>query len=163
MWRGAERVWGKKVGILRSRHWRWSEAPTVVACILLVLAPVQASFTQDIQPGTGDDAEPERSLFRQHAPGLLVRTAYRAETPAELAVEVWDLLVGPGKTSEAVRFPGTAVVTVRTGSGRVVIDGKSQEVRIGESATVAEGAEISFDNSRSEGPLALRAILISQP
>jgi len=101
-----------------------------------------------------------RDPYRSIAPGLLARTRYVAERMGPYTLEVWDLMVGPGKTSEKARLPGAAVVEVRSGTGILSSGGKSVDLRMGTTASLAEAADFALGNNDKEAPLILRATLI---
>lgn len=129
---------------------------------LLQLQPTAAPpHAQEVQEQ--EIATPSRPLFEQYASGLLVRKTYRPDVPGPLALEIWDLRVGPGKKSEPLSLPGAAVLEVRFGEGLIFIDGRVQETRMGASLAIPEGAQFWVDNGRSERAFAARAILISRP
>jgi hypothetical protein len=76
-------------------------------------------------------------------------------------VELWDLLVGPGKRSAAARLPGGAVFEIRAGSGRIILDGAERAIRPGETFPVAEGTSFVLVNSRTDLGLTIRAVIVS--
>ncbi len=144
---------------------RTSAAAPVFLAVALALRPA-ATPAQDVeaQPISGPPATPERlvtgeprNAFKQLVPGLLVRTRYVAE--GRPAVEIWDLLVGPGQKSEKARLPGAAVLEVRSGRG-MLRAGKPTELRIGASLALAENEDFSLANTDPEAPLILRATII---
>jgi len=112
-----------------------------------------------VTPSKLTSLEP-RDPYRSIAPGLLARTRYVAESMGPYTLEVWDLMVGPGKTSEKTRLPGAAVVEVRSGTGTLSSGGKSVDLRIGTTAPLAEAADFALGNADKEAPLILRATLI---
>ena len=114
-------------------------------------SPVTPSRLTSVQP---------RDPFRSIAPGLLARTRYVAERAGPFTLEVWDLMVGPGKSSEKTRFPGTAVVEVRSGSGTLSSGGKSLVLRMGATVPIEEAADFTLGNGDKEAPLILRATVI---
>jgi hypothetical protein len=100
------------------------------------------------------------NAYRQFAPGLLARTTYQAEPAGRLGVEVWDLLVGPGKKSDVVTLPGGVVCEVRAGTGLVLVSGKPREVRIGTTFSFDEGETLQIENRSADDALSIRAVLI---
>jgi hypothetical protein len=123
----------------------------------------QAPATQPpaAQPPVTQPPTQAEGMFRQYAPGLLARVNYQADAPGQYRVALWDLLVGPGKTADAVKLPGAAVVEVRSGSGRAVIDSKARDITGGATFAVDEGSSLALANGSSELALALRVTLIS--
>lgn len=51
--------------------------------------------------------------FTRYAPGLLARPLYRAAPGDGYRLEVWDFLVGPGRSTDSVSLPGAAVFEAR--------------------------------------------------
>jgi len=131
--------------------------------VLFLAAPgIRAAEPPSEEKSEVTATESPREVYRQLVPGLLARGTYRAEGSDELRVEIWDLLVGPGKVSEPTTLPGGAVLEVRSGAGTVTIDGEKSGLRLGATLSVPEGAEISFDNGDADRPLAVRAVLIAR-
>jgi mannose-6-phosphate isomerase-like protein (cupin superfamily) len=101
-------------------------------------------------------------MFRQFAPGLLARVNYQADTAGAYRVALWDFLVGPGKRMEApVALPGGGVFEVRSGTGRIEIDGIARDLRGGATFVVHQGSRFALSNGRDDIALALRVTLIS--
>jgi hypothetical protein len=113
-----------------------------------------------VPPGASEE-QPRTNLFKQYAPALLTRTVYVAQAAAPYRVEMWDLLVGPRRKTDAVSLPGSAVLEVRSGEGLVTIDGNPQAVRMGSTFAIDEGSKFSIDNGQQHRPLSIRAIVIS--
>ncbi len=105
---------------------------------------------------------PQQS-YRQLVPGLLTQTAYVADKGGRYGVEIWDLLVGPGKKSGAAKLPGAAVFEVRSGQGVVTVAGKSRDVRIGATFAVDEAEEFTIENRSPDAGMAIRVTLIRRP
>jgi len=124
----------------------------ILALVVFALAAGSASAQARPQP---------RGMLRQFAPGLLVRTSYVADSSAAYRVEIWDLVVGPGKTSAAAKLPGGAILEVRAGSGTLVIESKRQEFRPGAVVTISQGSAFALENGRKDLALAIRATVIS--
>lgn len=101
--------------------------------------------------------------YQQYAPGLLARTVYKAEPTERFAVEMWDLLVGPGKKSEAASLPGGAVFEVRSGTGVITVGGQRRDIKIGATFNVDEGASFQLENSETDNSLSIRVVLIHSP
>jgi hypothetical protein len=98
--------------------------------------------------------------FKEYAPGLLARTIYKAEQTDELEIDIWELLVGPGRKSEAAKLPGAAVAEVRSGTGLVTIGGKSQDLKSGAGFSISDGEAFQVENRSKEEELSLRVVLI---
>jgi quercetin dioxygenase-like cupin family protein len=134
---------------------------TVVAGLALTLAVTASTLaaqaaTQDTIRARGERAP----LFQQVVPGLLARTRFVADSAAGMTVELWDLLIGPGMQSDSTSFPGSVVLEVRAGSGRVTIGGQAQELRPGSFVRVPAGVAVAFTNTRDDLGLALRATVV---
>jgi hypothetical protein len=107
------------------------------------------------------EEQPRLNLFKQYAPALLTRTVYMAPAAAPYHVEMWDLLVGPSRKTDAVSLPGSAVLEVRSGAGLVTIDGKPHALRMGSTFAINEGSQFAIDNGQQPRALSIRAIVIS--
>jgi hypothetical protein len=127
-----------------------------VGLALLLVVPLTG---QAVAPVVAPSQHP--GFFRQYAPGLLARVNYEAPPGGRHRVALWDLLVGPGKASDPVKLPGGAVVEVRSGSGRAVIDGQAREIAGGATFVVHQGSSLALANGRDDLALALRVTLIS--
>jgi len=104
--------------------------------------------------------EAQQNPFKQFAPGLMARPIYKAEQTGDLEVEIWELLVGPGKKSEPTKLPGAGVVEVRGGTGVASIGEKRQELKSGTGFSIPEGESLRLENTSPEEGLALRVVLI---
>ncbi len=131
----------------------------VAAGALLFLGPLAWAPAQQTAPAA---VEGGQNLFQQQAPGLLVRREYRSEDAGPVLVEVWDLLVGPGKSSEPFALPGAAVITIRSGNGVMRAGDNDHEMRMGSSVSIPDGAPVSFDNSKGRTAIAAQAILVTK-
>jgi mannose-6-phosphate isomerase-like protein (cupin superfamily) len=97
-----------------------------------------------------------KNPYKEVSTNLLARTVFEATGPAGTKIEVRDLFVPPGKTAEKVSLPGPALLEVLSGDGKMISGEKSQELRIGMTLAVAQGAVFSME-SRDIEPLVLRA------
>jgi len=112
-----------------------------------------------VTPPQLTDLEP-REPYRLLVPGLLTRTRYVADRGQRHAVEVWDLMVGPGQATATAHLPGSAVVEVRSGTGVFTSRSTPRELRIGMTFVLDEAAEFAVTNADKEAPLILRVTLI---
>jgi hypothetical protein len=126
----------------------------LLLALVVALTPALDGQQAAVQPD-------QTGMFRQYAPGLLARVNYQSDAEGRWRVAIWDLLVGPGKTSDAVRLPGGAVIEVRGGGGRAIIDGKPREISGGTTFAVDEGSSLALANGSTELALALRVTLIA--
>jgi hypothetical protein len=141
----------------------------VAACVT-VCAALAASQTGGAPPPGGPIGPPStpqrlsgvepRDPYRQIADGLLARTRFADAKGRPFAVEVLDLIVGPGKTTAKTRLPGAAVIEVRSGKGTLAAGGKTRDLTGGTSSAVDDGDEVTFANLDREAPLILRATLV---
>src|SRR5258706_11595748 len=85
----------------------------------LILAAAFTPGCQRGRPPAAGQAEPPKPVapvrlssyvpdkpYQEFAPGLLAQTVYVADAGGPYRVEIWDLLVGPGKKSGAAKLPG---------------------------------------------------------
>jgi hypothetical protein len=135
---------------------------------LLAALALSAAALSPLRPTAaqvaGDPAQRQRpatAMYRQLVPGLLARTRIAADAPRDRRVELWDLLVGPGKRSDSVTLPGGVVLEVRAGSGRIIIAGRERELRPGSTLAIADGTPFVLVNGRDDLGLSLRATVIS--
>jgi hypothetical protein len=109
------------------------------------------------------EVPPAESLLKQIAPGLLARTIYTAVPTGPYRVEIWELVVGPGRRSEATSLPGGVVLEVRSGNGIITVGERHHKVTNGSTLSVAEGSAFAIQNTNEESALSLRAVVISAP
>ena len=131
----------------------------------LVAAILGTVFFIGTEPSAAQTRPAERPTaappaYRQLVPGLLARTRFVAPTSADRRVELWDLLVGPGKRSAPATLPGGAVLEVRGGSGRITVGDKDQELRTGATLAVPDGTSFRLVNGREDLGLSIRATVI---
>lgn len=107
---------------------------------------------------TSSISRAEDAGYRQYAPGLLARTVYT--TRDRVAVEIWDLMLGPGRVAPKVELPGAAVLEVRTGAGTVEHEGGRRELHTGSTVTVPGHSSFGLANASSEQSFVLRAVII---
>jgi len=128
-----------------------------------VVAPEQATPTTTPTPVI-DRAqlapEAQQNPFKQFAPGLMARPIYKAEQTGDLEIQIWELLVGPGKKSEPAKLPGAGVAEVRSGTGVATIGDKRQELKSGTGFSIPEGESFQLENASQDEGLALRVVLI---
>ena len=128
-----------------------------------VVAPQTATPTTTPTPAI-DRAQlapdAQQNPFKQFAPGLMARTIYKAEGTGDLDVEIWEMLVGPGKKSEPAKLPGAGVAEVRSGTGVATIGDKRQELKSGTGFSIPEGATFQLENSSQEESLDLQVVLV---
>lgn len=136
-----------------------STAFSLSAAVLMVCALSGSELKAQVTP----KPPPPATTFQQLAPGLLVRPVFSSRLPDGGTIELWDLLTGPGRQSDSTRLPGAAVLEVRGGSGRIVLDGKPQDVRPGTMLAVPDGSTVAFLNGREDNGLSIRAVITRRP
>jgi hypothetical protein len=128
-----------------------------------VVAPQTATPTTTPTPAI-DRAQlapdAQQNPFKQFAPGLMARTIYKAEGTGDLDVEIWEMLVGPGKKSEPAKLPGAGVAEVRSGTGVATVGEKREELKSGTGFSIPEGATFQLENSSQEEGLSLQVVLV---
>jgi len=117
--------------------------------------------------------QPKPSGYRPENPyaplvsGMLARRVTQAEVRGT-AIQIRDILVGPGQTTERATLESTAVYTVLNGSGQLrVYSARGQlvaarEVRPGSKGAMPLGASFAVENS-SGGQFDMRLRLIAAP
>ena len=139
---------------------------TLALAVVALAAPRVSAQTaaQQAQAAQASQAAQSQTppMYRQLVPGLLVRTRFVADSVGAPRVELWDLLVGPGRRSGAATLPGGAVLEVRGGSGRVSVGRQPpRELRSGATLEVPEGASFTLENGRTDLGLTIRATVIA--
>jgi hypothetical protein len=100
--------------------------------------------------------------YQESAPGLLTRSVFKAAA-GSTTVEIIDLLVGPGKSSEPIVLAGGALLDAQGGSATLLVDGKGQNIQPGQVVSLAQGQQIAIDNSRGPRSFVARLVLLSRP
>jgi len=101
------------------------------------------------------EGQPENPYVRTEA-GPLARSTF-STTAGGYAIEVRDILVGPGQKPSDVPMAGAGVFEVREGGGTVTIDEQAHDVTAGATFAVSEGAKLRLE--ARGGPMILRAYL----
>lgn len=125
----------------------------IALCTALVLSG--AACGQDAPTTT--EAQPSAS-YRSLATGLLMRPVY--STRNQVTVEIWDLMVGPGKSSEETRLPGDAVLEVRSGAGLLRVGTEERKLTIGSTTTLTADQAFRLQNGSPQQALMLRAVIV---
>jgi hypothetical protein len=100
--------------------------------------------------------------YQQWVPGLLSRPVFKTSETGNTTVEVVDLLVGPGHSSQPIRLAGGALLDVQSGSASLIVDGKAQRIQAGSVVPLAQNQKIAFDNKSEPRALVARLILLSR-
>jgi hypothetical protein len=121
--------------------------------------PSQASATS---PTKDAPRAPSPDLtYQTLAPNLLARTLFSGSGTGPVAVEIDDIVVGPGQTAQLATQGFAALIEVQAGSARVTLDGKPVEPQSGGVFSVPEGRSIEIDNSGETRPFLARAYKLS--
>lgn len=169
----------------RDTVYRWI-APTVIVLLAFALASCgqfQKSDATDIAalsrdtggnellpaPTGGAKASDYRpaNAYAPLVPGMLARRVTQAEVQGT-AIQIRDILVGSGRSTERATLESTAVYTVLNGSGRLKVYSargqltSEQNVRPGSKGAIPLGASFAVENS-SNGQFDMRLRLIAAP
>lgn len=144
-------------------------AVAVVAALWPVCASAQLREElrgRNGEPPVADDPVGTADLregpnYEKYAEGLYSRRVFRTVNPTEeYSVEVWALLIGPGKQTTEVTFPGAATLLVRSGRAAIATRDAKREFGLGASLLVPEGQKVSIVNLDAERPVSIRAVIV---
>jgi hypothetical protein len=137
-------------------------AASICCLILLVPARHPPNAAPPIEAAP-DDAAPRvgANAYRQATPGMLTRTIFSTSQAGHVAVEIVDLLVGPGQTADIPRAEFAALLEVQAGSPALRVDGKAVVALPGSVIGISEGQRIAIDNAGAERPFVARLIKLS--
>lgn len=145
-------------------------AVAVVAALWPVCTSAQLGGelrAREAEPAVVGDAAPAAPLpegpnYEKYADGLYVRRVFQTVNPTEeYSVEVWALLIGPGKKTAEVTFPGAATLLVRSGRAAITTGDAKRELGLGASLLVPEGQKVSIVNLDAERPISIRAVIMT--
>jgi hypothetical protein len=123
--------------------------------------PDETPLLAEARPGeTNFSSYTPKNPYKEISANLLARTVFETTGPGGVKIEIRDLFVLPGKTAEKVSLAGPAILEVLSGDGKMTSADKSQELRIGTTFSVAQGAGLSLE-SRDSAPLVLRALVFA--
>jgi hypothetical protein len=121
------------------------------------VSPIEASPSGDqvqkVLPGT----------YRQIAPGLLGRTLFSTSQAGPAAVQIMDILVGPGKSATIPKIDFAALMEVEAGDATITLDDKAAVARQEGVIAVGQGQSIAIDNSGNSRSFVARLIRLSLP
>ncbi len=168
----------RRVRLTTVKSWVWIVPCLLLACLMVIplssaqvqqpastpLPPVHTAEPREVKPVAPVKPGPEpvqppdsrRDFYRPFVEGLYVRKAYLSENTVP-PVEVWNVVVAPGKAGTA-RFHGGVVFEVIDGSV-VVVEPKRGEIRTGGTFTVGQGRDFTLHND-GDRPATLRAVII---
>ncbi len=117
----------------------------------------ETALLPEARPGeTNLSSHAPKNPYKEAATNLLARTVFETTGPGGVKIEIRDLFILPGKTTEKVSLPGPAILEVLGGDGKMTNGDKSQELRTGAIISIAQGDSFSVE-SRDVAPLILRA------
>ena len=122
-----------------------------IVAFVLTTALITAAIAQETP-------SPTERAFRQYAEGLLIREVYT--TRDRVTVDIWDLMVGPGKSSAPATLPGAAILEVRSGAGTLEQTGKRDALRLGTVLSLPPQTEFRLSNASRTQALVLRAVIV---
>jgi mannose-6-phosphate isomerase-like protein (cupin superfamily) len=126
----------------------------------LALSPAARAQSAGQAAGPGADGGPPYELY---GPGLLARPAFQAaDQKGRYRIEIWGLLIGPGKKTDTTTLPGDSILMVRSGRGMVSIDGKNQELTLGGAYQVRQNHQFQIENFDRDSPISIRAVIIRE-
>lgn len=124
-------------------------------------APPAEASAGGISPGTGV-ATPQPTLtYQPIAPGMLARTLFATTQTGPVAVEIVDILVGPGQTAQLPAMQFAALLNIEAGAALLSLDGKAVAAKLGGVISVNQGQSIAVDNRRGGRPFIARLIKLS--
>jgi hypothetical protein len=114
-------------------------------------------------PGAREQNLKTDSLYEKYAEGLYVQELFNTvSADKSFQINVWNLLVGPGKKTNDFGLPGAAVLLVRAGSAQIVVGGvQGNDLEMGAALVVPEETPIRITNRDPESPVLTRATLFS--
>jgi hypothetical protein len=130
---------------------RTSITLTLAGAVVVTLGGA-AVLAQRDAPGT----------YEETTPGLLTRPAYKADA-GNTTIEIIDLMVGPGMSSEPMVLSGGALLDVQGGTATLLVDGKGQSLQPGNVVSITPNRRIAIDNSRAQRSFVARLIVLSRP
>jgi mannose-6-phosphate isomerase-like protein (cupin superfamily) len=133
--------------------------PGFVLALSLLMPSVPAGAQQ--VPAPRLTTEEQGPKYEKYAEGLYTRRVFQAVSPTkDYSVEIWGLLVGPGRKTAAVTLPGAATLVVRSGRAVVMVGSSRRELELGGSLLVPEGQRFSITNPDAQRPISIRAVVI---
>jgi hypothetical protein len=96
--------------------------------------------------------------YTEVAPGLLARSLFATTKAGPVAVEIVDLLVGPG---QSVRLPAAqfaGLLAIEAGAPLLSVDGKSAAIEPGRLLGIDQGRSLTIDNRREKRAVFARLI-----
>jgi hypothetical protein len=139
---------------------RWSGF--VVLCLLAPACQREAEQGGGPLPPADTSLNVRDSIanpFEEIAPGVFSRVLYRTPATAGPTVEVRDLELARGKAVASLRFPGAAIIEVRSGNGSLRRAAKPEQIRAGGAFGLSQGDSLQLANQDS-GPMSLRVYVI---
>ena len=104
-----------------------------------------------------------RPMYRQAESGWLEREVYRSPGADRMAVQLLDILVGPGRHALVRAMPSGALLDVNAGSAVVTVGQMRKRGAPGVVIPVDQGQDLAIDNREGERPFVARLIRIASP
>jgi hypothetical protein len=143
------------------------------APILVAAVPGFSALAQEAAPvprapmtyGTdvrADNPHAPTPQFAPLAPGVYAREILNTKSSkGDYVVQIWSLLVSPKSSTNEVRLPGAAMLSLNAGRIEIITGNSRSTLGPGGTVAVKEGASLRFVNSDASRPAQLRAIILS--
>lgn len=99
--------------------------------------------------------------FSSFGTGVVRRGVFMSKARSNFSVEIWDMMAAIGTRSSKIYFPGAAILEVRTGNARFIVDGKTTELKMGSTLVINEGSSLEIETQKEQKPVNFRAIVIT--
>jgi hypothetical protein len=96
--------------------------------------------------------------YAEVAPGLLERSLFATTEAGPLAIEIVDILVGPGQSVQLPAAQFAVLLEIEAGAPVLSVDGKSAAVEPGRLLGVDQGRSLTIDNRRENRAVFARLI-----
>jgi len=110
-------------------------------------------------PGTGNFSSEPAKPYSQSSPNLFARVVFEADGPPGYRVEVRDLMIPPKKKAADVKLPGAAFLEVRYGAALLTLDGRQQQLAMGNTLAISQGQAFTVESTSNES-LTIRAQIV---
>jgi hypothetical protein len=112
-------------------------------------------------PQTPVDPGTARSRYQPLVPGLLARTLFTTSATAPVAVDLVDILIGPGQSARLSANAFAALIDIEAGAALLSVDGKPVTAKPGTSIAIAQGQTINIDNRQGRRTFLARLVKLS--
>lgn len=97
--------------------------------------------------------------YQQIGENVFSRKLHLIGDPRSPIATVMILNVGPQKASGEIKFEGSALIQVISGSGLVETGNQERRAELGTTIAINDGEVIKIDNQKNDKPIKLRAII----